>query len=96
MAVGDQAGTIETVTNNASLTIRPSGTEEWVIHNIFAPTTANIEFYKHGSSLSVLADSNTGSFFNFFFHASNASYITIKNVSGASIEIGYDGTVTKA
>ena len=96
MTVGDQASAIETVADNASMTIQPSGTSEYVIHNIYVPTTANIELYRTNGTLSVFADNNTGSLFNFFFHASNTQYIMIKNVSGGEIQIAYDGTVTKA
>ena len=96
MVVGDAVITIETVANGASITIQPTGTVEYVIHNIYVPTTADIEMYRGDGTLTILSDANTGSLYNFFFHASNTQYITIKNVSGASIEIGYDGTVTKA
>ena len=95
MTVGDQAASIETVADEASMTIQPSGTAEYVIHNIYVPVNADIELYKTNGTLTVLADSNIGSLFNFFFHASNTQYVTIKNISGISIEIAYDGTVTK-
>ena len=95
MTVGDQATSIETVIDDASMTIQPAGTSEYVIHNIYVPVNADIELYKTNGTLTVRADINTGSLFNFFFHASNTDYITVKNVSGGTIEIAYDGTVTK-
>ena len=95
MAVGDTIGSIEVVADTASLTIQPSGTVQWVVHNIYAPSTADIEVYVTDGSNPILVDDPTGSLFYYHFHLTNGQYITVKNVSGGPISIGYDGIIMR-
>jgi hypothetical protein len=97
MAVGDAVVVASTsVANNASMTLQPSSGIEWVIHNIYAPSTAAIEIYMTDGSNAILVDKNTGGYLGYFLHLTNAQYMTVKNVSGGTVYMKYDGIITKS
>lgn len=97
MALGDVYNSISaSVANDAYLTIQPSAGVEASIHNIYVPESSGVEIYYSDGVNDVLVVSNTGSLYSTQFHVTNTYYIRVKNVSGSSINLGYDGIVTKA
>lgn len=97
MAIGDAVVVASTsVANNAYLTIQPGAGIEWVIHNVHVPNTAAIEMYMTDGTNDILTDKNTGGWLGYFMHLTNAQYMKIKNVSGGSIYMKYDGIITKS
>lgn len=94
MAIGQAVIDSATVADGSSIDIQPTGTENWVIHNILVPEDAEIELYFFDGSTSTKLESVTGSYFDVHLHVKNAKYYKVKNVSGGSIIIGYDGVIT--
>lgn len=94
MAAGDVVIAHTSVANAASLTAQPLSGDEWIIHNIYAPTTAAIEVYRTDGTNAELVMESTGSIYGFNLHATNSVYFTVKNVSGAVEYLGYDGMKT--
>lgn len=84
-------------TNGSSLTIQPSGTIEAVVHNIYVPEGSAWELYRTDGSnpIKIDHDAATGRY-NLQIHVTNAQYLTLKNVSGATIYMGVDGIITHA
>lgn len=77
----------------ASLTIQPTGTEEWMIRNIWYGGA--VELYRTDGSNAVKITSDTvASQIPVCLHITNAIYLTVKNVSAGSLIIGYDGLRT--
>jgi hypothetical protein len=96
MTVGDAVVVASTsVANNAYLTIQPGAGAEWIIHNIHAPSTAAIELYVTDGANDILTDSNTGGWLGYYIHLTNAQYLKVKNVSGGTIYMKYDGIISK-
>ena len=97
MAVGDAVVVASTsVASGSSMTIQPDVGIEWIIHNIYVPPTASVEMYTTDGTNPILVDSNTGGWIGFFFHLTNAQYMTIKNTSGSTIYMKYDGIISKS
>ena len=98
MALGDAVVVASTsVANGSSLTIQPGSGIEWIIHNVYVPEGSAIEVYATDGSNAIKFDSNpSGGFRQEHWHLTNAQYFTIKNVSGSSIYMKYDGIITKS
>ena len=95
MAIGDAINTLSSVADDAYLTIQPGTDVEWIIHNILVSETADIELYITDGSNPVKIISPTGGLLDYHFHATNGIYYTVKNVSGGTLYIGFDGIVSK-
>ena len=97
MTVGDMVSGLESKLNNQSITIGPSTVSlEWSIHNIYIPFGSKCEIYRTDGSNTILIMTTTSSLLSpYTFHVSTSQYITVKNVSGSTINIGYDGVITK-
>lgn len=96
MAVMDVVSGHSSVANTASLTVQPGAGVEWVISNIYGG--GKIEVYMTNGSNPVLVNSVSESPYSFALYKyflNNTYYMTIKNVSGGSIYIGYNGIITK-
>jgi len=95
MAAGDAVVGLQSVVNGAFLDIRPGAGQEWVIHNVYYGGA--VEFYRRDGTndLKFDSDAQAGWFNGIFCHVTNSNWLGIKNVSGATILIGYDGIATK-
>lgn len=95
MAVGDVAKNLQSIAAGEYLDIQPSGTAEWVIHNIYHDYDVAIEVYDGSNSLIFDTDVGAGVYAKYAFHCTNVQRIRVKNthVSAAKL-IGYDGIVT--
>ena len=97
MAVGDVVSAISSVAAGEYLDLQPSGTVEWVIHNIYHEYDVQIEFYDGSNSLIFDTDTGAGAYARFAFHCTNSRRIRVKNTHGTAAKlIGYDGIVTHA
>jgi hypothetical protein len=94
MAVGDVQTAISSVANNAFLDIKPT-TGEWVVHNILYG--ASMELYKTDgtNSIKVDSDASAGGRIGVYLHCTNLVWYQLKNVSGSSAILSYDGVQTK-
>lgn len=97
MSSGDAVNNIEAVTDDGYLDIHPTAGIEWIIHNLFIPDgiAGGVEVYAYNGTLSVLIGTFTSTQMLVNFHCTNTDYIRIKNVSGSSADLGYDGIVVK-
>ncbi len=85
------------VANGGYLTIRPDSGKEAVVHNIYADDNGDvdiIELYRSDGTNDILVGTFKGSYVTCYFHVSNGYYMKVKNVSGISIPLGYDGVYT--
>jgi len=97
MAVGDVKSAIVSLNPNGVLDIRPPVGEEWVIHNITC--SGACELYFTDGTNTILVDSimtTYGGWLGFAFHVTNSVWYAVKNVSGGTILVGYDGVCTKS
>lgn len=95
MAVGDVVSGLSSVTANGYLTIQPTGTAEWVIHNVYHEYDVQVEFYDGVNAIVFDTDAGAGVYARYAFHVTNARYLRVKNLHGTAAKlIGYDGVVT--
>jgi hypothetical protein len=94
MAIGQAVINSASVADAGVISIRPAEDVEWVIHNILVPEGADIQIIYYDGSTATVLESATGSYFDVHFHTTYAKYYQVKNVSGGSKIIGYDGVVT--
>lgn len=94
--MGNTIGDTVEVASGASINIRPSTDVEWVIHNIYIPLGSTVELYRWnniGTTPQILMHklTNTTSFQS--YHATIDDFFIIKNISGSSIWVSYDGVL---
>jgi len=89
-AVGDMRSDLQPVTAGAYLEAKPSGTEEWVIHNVYSPETSIILRYFDGTNV-VDFVTQAGPFLNVQIHVSATRWLRIVNNDAATQNLAYDG-----
>jgi len=97
MVLGDAVVVASTqITAGSTSTIKPGSGVEWIIHNIYIPTTGQAELYATDGTNPILVDSSYGGgWLNHFFHLTNAQYLEVKNTGALAIYMKYDGIVSK-
>lgn len=96
MAVGDVVSVVPTSVNAAaSLTIRPGGTIQWVIHNLYYGAALEVYITDGSNPIKIDSDTAIGGRFGCVFHLTNAIYMTLKNVSAGAAYYSYDGIITR-
>lgn len=96
MAVGDSVTSHSSIANNASLTIQPgSAGVEWMIHNLLLGGAW--ELYKTDGSNTILVDygSMAGMKQRLTLKSTYTEYYSLKNVSGGTVYMGYEGVIWK-
>lgn len=94
-AVGDVTSAISSISDTNYLDIQPTGTIEWVIHNIYHADDIELYFYDGSNNLLIEASTGPGVLTRYAFHCTNSIRIRVKNTSGGSQLIGYDGIITR-
>lgn len=95
MAVGDVTSSLTSVANDAYLDIQPASGIEWVIHNLYHAGSAELYISDGTNEIKVMSDTTESGWLGYYLHANNDRYYRIKNISGGSIYLGYDGVITK-
>lgn len=96
MTVGDVVTAHSVVLTTSYLDIQPSGTATWGIQNFYIPDGVLCEVYRtDGTNEILLYKGSTTLQLPQPFHATNSIYFRIKNVSGSSSYLGFDGRITK-
>lgn len=97
MTAGDQVrGITAAVAAGSRMTIKPTGTIQWTIHNIYVPAGVTAEMYITDGTNEILIDSTTGGgWLHFYFHSQLAQWIEVKNTSIGAVNLGYDGIETR-
>ena len=94
MTVSDMAYNQSALVNGQTLNIMPSMVGvEWIIHNIIVPFGSTCELYKTDGTNTIKIANISTSLLSYNFHCNISSYYTIKNVSGSTIYVAYDGIV---
>jgi hypothetical protein len=95
VAVGDVVSAFSTAVGAGSFVdIQPSGTLEWVIHNIYHENDAALQWYDGTNSIEFDIVTGAHAWVKQNFHVTNSRRIRIRNAAGSSQDIGYDGIVT--
>lgn len=94
MAVGDVCKGLQSVATGSYLDIQPSGTVEWVIHNIYHEAEVELYLYDGSNNLLFDSDDQVGVFARYAYHCTNGQRVRVKNTNASSKLIGYDGIVT--
>lgn len=97
-AVKDMVCGMNTLADDSTMDIKPSiSGEEWVIHNIYIPFGKSVGIYRTDGVRSVLVLQTTMSLFGQFnFHCNVTEWIALKNDSGATIDLTFDGVVSNS
>ena len=75
--------------------IRPASGSEATVHNIYSNQATQVEVYDGTNSLIVSAPAGTTSWLGYVFHVTNAVYLRVKNTSGSTALISFDGVYSK-
>jgi hypothetical protein len=93
MAIGSSVITHSSVANSAVLTIQPTAGAVWVIQNLYMGGAWEIHRTDGTNDITIMAGVTADSIQNRDMLVSNTIYLTLKNVSGGAIYMGYDGYV---
>lgn len=95
MAIGDIVSDIDSVVASGVLSIQPTGTEEWIIHNIYHEYDVDLQFYDGSNTLTFETDTGKNVIPRYAFHCTNVKYIRVKNNHLSETKlIGYDGVIS--
>lgn len=99
MAFGDAVGALTSTANNATLDIHPGSGVEWFITSIFSEQGLAIEVYRvddaAGTNKKKTMTTVGGEVQSLTMRATNDRWIQLKNVSGSTQFIGYEGSISK-
>jgi len=95
MAIGDAINTLSSVATDSYLDIQPGAGVEWIVHNVLVAETATIELYITDGTNEEKVISSTGGLLDYHFHTTNSIYYRVKNTSGSTEYIGFDGIISK-
>ncbi len=82
--------------DEGALDVQPAAGGEAVIHNIWYGGAVEIYRNDGTNTVKVNEDSSSGIMEWLSYHVTHSEYITIKNVSGEAVDVGYDGIYTHA
>jgi cytoskeletal protein RodZ len=99
MATGDSVGTLVSKTNNSTLDIQPGVGAEWFVHSLFSEQGLSMEVYRvddaTGTNKKKTMTLVGGEAQRLTMRVTNDRWIQLKNVSGSTQFIGYEGVITK-
>jgi hypothetical protein len=95
MAIGDAVNGLSSVANNAYLDIQPGTGFEYIIHNLYFEGAVEMYFSDGTNNIKFDSDTAAGGRLAYVFHSTNSKYLRIKNVSGTTKFIGFDGIQSK-
>ena len=97
MAVGDILQAHSSTANDATVTVAAAAAGEATIHNFYTPSSAAWELYRSDGTNEILLFSCTGPLLGYVCHvqATAGVYLKMKNKSGGTVYMGFDGIVTK-
>jgi len=94
MAIGDLYSGNTTLTDSASwIVASETSTQEVVIHNIYIPYGSEVEIYLLDTMGECKILTTTETLYNYTFHINTTHCLRLKNTSGASIFLSFDGVV---
>jgi len=94
MVRGDAVVGIDSIDPAATLDIRPSSGEEWIIHNVYHEVNIELRIATATQTLA-FASSTAPNVYSKDMHVTNSQWLNIKNTDTSAGLIAYDGMVTK-
>lgn len=97
MAVGDVIASSLIASTSGYLTIQPSGTVEWVVHNIVHGSDAELWGVSNLASAKIDVHAGAGMWAGQFFHNTNINYYSVRNIDSGGLSgklLSFDGIVT--
>jgi len=95
MARGDAVVGISSIDPDATLDIRPSSGEEWIIHNVYYNVNIELKIATATQSL-VFASLTAPDVYSKDIHVTYNQWLKVKNTDATSGLVAYDGMVTKS
>ena len=96
MTRGDMVYNQVTLLNGQYMDIKPSVAGiEWMINNIIIPFGYACELYHSDGSNDILDCTTSTSLHTYTYHCNTSSYYRLNNVSGSTIQVSFDGIITK-
>ncbi len=99
MAVGDTIASTIIATMSGYLNMQPSGTEQWVIHNIGHQSDAELYINDNLTSSNIKIDSHAGggAWVGHFLHNTATMFYRVRNVDSGGTSgklLTFDGIIT--
>ena len=85
---------VAAVGSGIAIEIKPDGTEEWVVHNIYHSNNAALYIVRGGLEIRIDDQEGSNAWINHVFHVKNEQFLKLKDWSGGSQNLGYDGVCT--
>lgn len=97
MAVADTVTNWASKANNATTDVQPGSSIEWLIHTLLSGSAKSVEVYmtEDGSTFTLVDTIAGGSVHGLTWRLTNTTWMRLKNVSGGTAYVGYQGVVTK-
>lgn len=97
MARGDAIVSGATLSGAQAWTLQPSGTEEWIIHNVYHGNDVDVRISSATGYVIAGSNSGEGSLAKYQWHITNSQYMVIKNTTSAAVADEYmiDGIVSQ-
>ena len=86
---------VDQIAAGASLQVKPTGTEQWVIHNIWREADITLRFYKDATDFIDVSFTGAGLLAYYSIHVTATLWLEIVNDDLAEQPIAYDGVVTQ-
>lgn len=85
---------VSTILPSQYMDIVPSTVgEEWTIHNIIIPFGYTCEIYQSNGAIDILIVTTSMSLLSYHLHCDTSYYYRVKNTSGTTINVSYNGIV---
>ena len=97
MAIGDVIASSLIASTSGFLSMQPSGTEQWVIHNVTHQSDADLFINTTLASNKISTHVDGGAWVGYFLHNTVSQYYSVRNVdsTGASGKLlTFDGIIT--
>lgn len=91
MAAGDATLGFQSVTNGSTINIQPPVGEQWVIQNIYWGGAVELNRADGTNAFKFDSDAGFGGRLCMDYRIANNNFMQVKNVSGGTIYIAWDG-----
>ena len=88
-------GDVDQIAAGAYLEIKPTDTEEWVIHNIYREGAITIRIYKDETDFLDITVTGAGMLSYFAIHVTATQYVRLVNDEAGELPIAWDGVLTQ-
>lgn len=94
MAAGNLVKGTTSITASGTYDIKPTGTDEWVIHNIYYNNQLKLSMTDGTNVVDFDSDTGQGARLGLTTHVSNGYWLRVTNTGASTLLIAYDGMQT--